>query len=368
MKDPRYEKWAKVLVHYCLDIQKNDLFRINATAIAEPLVVEVYREALKAGAHPFVRVGSSSLAEIFYKTAKKHQLEHVSEVERFTIEKVDKVLSIRAVENTKFMTNVDPKKQAASNAANREIMQRFRDRSAAGELEWSLTQYPCNASAQDAEMSLDEYEDFVLRACLVHKADPVAAWKSIHRSQAKICKVLDQRKTLRFVAKDTDLTMKVGGRKWVNSDGKKNMPSGEVFTSPIEDSIEGTIAFSFPACYRSREVHGVRLRFKKGRVVKATADKGEDFLLATLDTDEGSRGVGEVAVGTNYSIQRFTKNTLFDEKIGGTIHIALGASYPQTGGTNESSIHWDMINDMRDGGTIYADGKVIYKDGKFTLK
>ncbi len=266
------------------------------------------------------------------------------------------------------MANVDPKKQATSQAAQRRIFERFMERSAAKELDWCGTQYPCNASAQDAEMSLDEYEDFVLQACLVHRKDPVAAWKKVHREQAKLCAFLDKRKTLRVVAPGTDISMSVAGRKWINSDGKKNMPSGEIFTSPIEDSVEGTIAFSFPACHLGLEVHDVKLTFKKGKAVKVTAGKGKDLLLAKLDIDEGARFVGEMAIGTNYSIQKFTKNTLFDEKIGGTIHMALGASYPDSGGKNKSSIHWDMVNDMRDGGKIYADGKLIYRDGRFTIK
>jgi len=368
VRDIRYEKLAEVLVHYCLDMQKNDLFRINGAAVAEPLIAAVYREALRARAHPFVRVASPTVAEIFFKTARKHQLTHVSEIEEFAVEKVDKVLSIRGNDNTKFMANVDPEKQMYANKAQKGLFARFMDRAAAGELMWSLTQFPCNSAAQDAEMSLEEYEDFVLRACLVHKADPVAAWRGIHRKQAKLVNHMNRRKTLRIVSEGTDLTMKIGGRKWINSDGKKNMPSGEIFTSPIEDSVEGTISFSFPACYRGREVHGVKLTFKKGKVVKASAGKGKEFLDASLDADEGARFVGEMAVGTNYAIQKFTKNTLFDEKIGGTIHLALGASYPDTGGRNKSSIHWDMVNDMRDGGTMYADGKVIYKDGQFTLK
>lgn len=366
MTDPRYAKLAGVLVNYCVEIKKGDLFQINCSPLAAPLVREVYREALKAGGHPFLRVGLPGIDEIFYKEARKHQLSHVSPIAEFTIDKIDKLLTIRAASNTKGLANVDPQRMSAARAAHRDISEKFMSRSAAGELEWCGTQFPCNASAQDAEMSLSEYEDFVLNACLVHKKDPVAAWKAVRGKQAKICKMLDQQKTIRIVSKGTDITMNVGGRKWINSDGRHNMPSGEIFTGPIEDSVEGKISFSFPACYGGREAHGVVIEFKKGKAVKAHASKGDDFLNASLDTDEGGRFVGEIAIGTNYAIQKFTKNTLFDEKIGGTIHMALGASYPDTGGKNKSSIHWDMVNDMRDGGIIYADGKVIYKDGKFT--
>lgn len=367
MKDPRFEKLAQVLVHYCLEVEKGDLFEINAAPVAAPLVTEVYREAIRVGAHPYLRLALPGLAEIFYSEAKKHQLAYVNPIHQFAIEKIDKRLGIRGGANTKALANADPAKQAASAAAHRDYMQTFMQRSAAGELMWCGTQFPCDASAQDAEMSLEDYEDFVLKACLVHLKDPIAAWKKVHRQQAKICKVLDQRKTIRIVTKGTDISMRVEGRKWINSDGKKNMPSGEIFTTPIEDSVEGTISYSFPACYGGREVHDVRLTFKKGKVTKATAGKGSDFLMAQLDVDEGARRLGEVAIGTNYAVQKFTKNTLFDEKIGGTVHLALGAAYPDTGGTNQSSIHWDMVNDMREGGTIYADGKVIYKDGRFTL-
>ena len=195
----------------------------------------------------------------------------------------------------------------------------------------------------------------------------MAAWKGIHRKQARLCRYLNKVRKLRIVKEGTDISMLVGGRTWANSDGKNNMPSGEIFTGPIEDSVEGKIAFTFPACYGGREVHDVRLTFKKGKVVKATASKGQEFLHSTLDTDKGARFVGEIAVGTNYSVKQFTKNTLFDEKIGGTIHMAVGSSYPKTGGLNKSAIHWDMVADMREGGKIYADGKIIYKDGKFTL-
>ena len=367
MKDPRYEKLAGVLVDYCLNTRKGDLFQINAPPLAKPLVTEVYRAALAAGAHPFVRVTLPSLPEVFFRTAKKHQLTYVNPVTEFTVERIDKVLSIRAQENTKAMANVDPKRQATSQAAQRKIFDRFMERSAAKEMDWCGTQFPCHASAQDAEMSLDEYEDFVLRACLVHLKDPVAAWKRVHSKQAKICKVLDTKKKIRVVAKGTDLSMSVAGRKWINCDGKANMPDGEIFTGPIEDSVEGTVSFSYPGFYYGQEAEGISLTFKKGKVTKATATKNEDFLRAMLDTDEGARRIGEFAIGTNAAIQKFTRNTLFDEKIGGTIHMALGASPRESGGVNESGIHWDIVNDMRGGGKIYADGKIIYRDGEFAV-
>jgi len=368
VRDQRYEKLAKVLVQYSVGVRKDDLVVISGAPVAEPLVVEVYRQVLKAGAHGIVRTNPPSLGEVFFKTAKEHQLKYVSPIAEFETEKVDRVISIWADDNTKALANVDAKKQATRSAATRKLFKRFLEREAKGELKWVGTQFPCNASAQDAEMSLDEYEDFVLRACLVHLPNPTAAWKAVHAKQEKIVQFLNKRKTFRIVAKDTDLTFRAAGRKWINCDGKANMPDGEIFTGPIEDTAEGTIAFSFPAFYAGREAAGVKLTFKKGKVVKAAATKNEEFLKAMLDTDAGARRIGEIAIGTNYGIDRFTRNTLFDEKIGGTVHMALGASLPESGGVNESGIHWDIVTDMRDGGLIYADGKVIHRNGKFVIK
>jgi aminopeptidase len=367
LKDTRYAKLAKVLVNYSVEVERGDLVEINGLAITEPLLREVYRAVLEAGGHPLTRVRMGSLSEIYLKNAGKHQIEYVSPIAEFEAEKVDKSITIWADENTKALANVDPAKQAARSAATRPLFMRFMEREAEGTLKWVGTQFPCNASAQDAEMSLEEYEDFVLRACLVHLEDPIAAWRRVHSRQAKIVKVLDTKKKIRVVARGTDLTMSVEGRKWINCDGKANMPDGEIFTGPIEDSVEGTVSFSYPGFYYGREAEGISLTFRKGMVTKATATKNEDFLRAMLDADEGARRLGEFAIGTNAAIQRFTRNTLFDEKIGGTIHMALGASPRESGGVNESGVHWDIVNDMRDGGKIYADGKLIYRNGEFRI-
>ena len=367
MNDPRYEKLADVLVNYSVEAQKGDLVAVNTLPVAEPLTLAVYRETLKAGAHPFVRCHMSALTEIFLKEATKRQLRFLNPVAVEELECVDKVVSVWADDNTKALSSVDPERQRLRAAATAPLFKRWNEREAAGELKWVGTQFPCNAAAQDAEMSLSEYEDFVLKACLVHKKDPIAAWRAVHRKQAKICRRLNEAKRIRVVTKGTDLRMAVAGRKWVNCDGRANMPDGEIFTGPIEDSVEGTILFSFPAFYYGREAHDVELTFKKGKVTRATAAKGADVLKSMLDTDEGARRVGEFAIGTNYAIQQFTRNTLFDEKIGGTVHVAVGSSIPESGGVNESGIHWDMVTDMRDGGRIYADGKVVYKDGDFVI-
>jgi aminopeptidase len=238
------------------------------------------------------------------------------------------------------------------------------EREAKGEVHWTGTLHPTQAFAQDAEMSLREFEDFVYKGCLVHEPDPIKAWKKISREQQRIVDWLNKARKIHVVGPDTDLKLEVTGRKWVNCDGHQNFPDGEVFTGPIEDSLNGHIRYTYPACIYGREVEDVRLQFKDGKVVKATAAKNEEFLLKMLETDKGARYVGEFSFGTNYGIQRFTKNTLFDEKIGGTIHLAVGKGFPESGSKNKSAIHWDMVCDLRDGGEVRVDGTLFLKDGK----
>jgi aminopeptidase len=240
-------------------------------------------------------------------------------------------------------------------------------RAAEGSLKWTGTQYPTQAAAQDAEMSLAEYEDFVFNAGLLNEADPVAAWKAVSQKQQRLTDFLNGKSDYRVVANNgTDIRMSVSGRTWINCDGHENFPDGEVFTGPVLDSVEGVVHFSFPAVYQGREVLDARLTFKGGKVVDASASKGEDFLIKMLDMDEGSRFMGECAIGTNYGIRQFTRNTLFDEKIGGTVHFAVGAGYPETGNTNQSGLHWDMVVDLRTGGYIEIDGVKINVNGRFT--
>ena len=289
----------------------------------------------------------------------------MSPIAKFEIERIDARLVIISPENTRSMTNIDPKKQAISSVAQQEIHQIFLDRAAKKELRWCITQYPTNAAAQDADMSLEEYEEFIFKAAHVGKKDTIGHWKKVFKEQEKIRKLLESKKKLHVVAKDTDLTVSVAGRKWINCYGKENFPDGEVFTGPIENSADGYISYSFPVSHGGREVDDIQLWFKKGKVIKAKASKGENFLNSMLDMDKGSRKIGEFAFGTNYGIKKYTKNTLFDEKIGGTIHIAVGSGYPETGSKNKSSLHWDMMCDLRKNGEAYADDKLIYKNGKF---
>jgi aminopeptidase len=243
----------------------------------------------------------------------------------------------------------------------------FMKRAAEGALKWVGTQYPSAACAQDAEMSESEYEDIVFNAGLLNKPDPVAAWKQVSERQQRLADLLTGKSEYRVVSSNgTDVRMSVAGHSWINCDGHENFPDGEVFTGPVVDSVEGQINFSFPAVHHGRECDGVKLTFRHGRVVHASADKGEDFLVSMLDMDAGSRFLGECAIGTNYDITRYTRNTLFDEKIGGTVHFALGAGYPETGNTNQSGLHWDMVVDLRKGGYVEIDGEKILVDGRFT--
>jgi aminopeptidase len=233
-------------------------------------------------------------------------------------------------------------------------------------MKWTGTQYPCQSAAQDAEMSLEEYEDFVFNAGLLNHADPVAEWKKVSERQQRLVDFLNGKSDYHVVAANgTDVRMSVAGHTWINCDGHENFPDGEVFTGPLIDSVNGQINFSFPAVHHGRECDGVRLTFRDGKVVNASATKGEDFLISMLDTDAGSRFLGECAIGTNYGITRYTRNTLFDEKIGGTVHFALGAGYPETGNKNQSGLHWDMVVDLRGGGFAEIDGQKVSENGKF---
>lgn len=366
MSDQRVEKMAKVIVEYCLALRAGMLLRIEGSFLAEPLVKAVYREALKAGANPYTRIIIPALDEIFYRYASDEQLDFFSEIEAYEVEIIDARLHIYSDENPKALTNVSPTKISRQRAAQKPILERLLTRKSQGDLKSCLTLFPINAFAQIAEMSLTEYEEFVFNACFLNYADPVGEWKRLSAEQARLVRFLDKTTKIRIEGPETELNLSVAGRKWINSDGRANFPSGEIFTSPIEDSVNGKIHFSYPAIYWGREVQGISLEFKNGKVVKATATKGQELLDSLLNLDEGARTLGEVAFGNNYQIQKFTKLILFDEKIGGTIHCALGAAYPETGGKNHSSFHWDMICDMHQG-RVFADEKLIYENGRFLI-
>ncbi len=367
MPDPRMVNLANILVNYSVAIQPGDWVLVNGTVASLPLVREVVRQVLKAGGHTTTLLGDGDLQEIALSESSDEQLQWVSPVSKLLMEEVDARISIMGSSNTRALTGVDPAKQRLSSQAYSKLFKTFMKRSAEGSLRWTGTQYPCQAYAQDAEMSLREYEDFVYKATFADQDDPVAEWLKVHDEQQKMVDWLVGKDKVEVRGPEVDLTLSIKDRTFINSDGKKNMPSGEIFTGPVEDSVNGWIKFTYPAISGGREVEGVRLEFEEGKVVKAEAEKNQNFLLTMLDSDEGARYLGEFAVGTNYGIDRFTKSILFDEKIGGTIHLAVGAGYPETGSKNESAIHWDFICDMRTDSEILVDGELFYKNGEFQV-
>lgn len=356
MSDPRVTKLASILVKHSLNVKKDETVLIaSTTELSKPLVLEVYREVLKAGAHPFTSIGFEETANIFYDMATPKQLAFFPNIKHFEAKNIDCFVNIRASANKKALSNIDPRvvgeRSRVLSPISEEIVNRKR---------WILTNFPTHSLAQEADMSLAEYEDFLYNATNID-------WNKVKQKEMKLKGVLDKASEVRIVGKDTDLKLSIKGRKAIPCYGERNMPDGEVFMSPEETSAEGYIYYEMPAIFQGREVTGIRLRFKAGKVVEAHADKNEDFLLAMLDTDKGARYLGELGVGVNYGIQKFTKDILFDEKIGGTVHLAVGRSYERAGGKNHSAIHWDMIKDLRKGGAIYLDGKAIQKNGKFLI-
>lgn len=366
MQDPRLTKLADVLVNYSVGVQPGNLVKLSGTPVTRPLLVELYRAVIRAGGNPYVVMTPDECAEIRLAEGSDEQLLFESPIAQYEAETLDATISLWGEDNTKALSRTVPARQALVSQARRKYLKTFMQRASEGKLRWCGTQYPCHAAAQDAEMSLAHYADFVFRAGLLHLDDPAAAWRKISERQQRVVDYLNGKSEIRFVTpQGTDLRLGIAGRTWINCDGHENFPDGEVFTGPIEDATEGVVCYSFPAVHGGREAEGIRLEFKAGKVVEASATKGEEFLLAMLDQDAGARVLGEIAIGTNYSITQYSKNTLFDEKIGGTFHAALGAAYPESGGKNESGLHWDMVCDLRQGGQIFVDGELISENGRF---
>lgn len=359
MRDSRIDKWARLLVRYSLEARRGQTVAVTGGVAAESLLLAVYEDLLRVGAFPMLEVTLEGAAEAFYRLGQEHHFNTLPAVRKAVARNVDAQILIRAAENTRQLSGVDPKRQGQFSKACRAVDEIRLSKP------WVLTLFPTSAYAQEADLSLRALEDFVFRALYADEDDPVACWKELGRRQQKLVRRLAGADRVRIVGDQTDLSFSVKGRVFVSSDGKHNMPSGEVFTGPVEDSAEGFIAYDYPVCHAGREIDGVRLVFRKGRVVEATARKNGEFLHQMLDLDEGARRLGELGIGTNTRIDRFTKNILFDEKIGGTIHLALGRSYPETGGKNRSALHWDMIKDLRHGGTLSVDGRPFLRDGKF---
>jgi len=366
MSDPRVARLADLLVNYSLELQPGQQVRIDGSTVAAPLVTEVYRYALRAGAHPRTRIEVEGLDVIAVGESSEEQLVFVSDLDRQEVEQLEAVITIWGDRNTRSLTQADPNKVSRRIGSRRQLTNRLWERIEAGEAKWVGTRFPTNAHAQDAEMSLPEYEEFVFGACHVRDGEDAAAhWRATSTDLNARARELATFRELRIVGPDTDLRLNVEGRGWIGADGKLNMPDGEIFTSPVESETEGEIRFSFPAIFHGRSVEDVRLRFEGGCVVAAEAKTANDYLQSLLDMDEGSRILGEFAFGLNYEIDRFTRDILFDEKIGGTVHLALGASFKKVGGENDSGLHWDMICDLRADGEVYADGELVWKAGHF---
>ena len=367
MSDPRIQKLADVLVNYSVAVRPGDHVMIQAGAVAESMIRAIYAEVLRAGGHPLLRVSIPGPDELLYKLGSDEQIQHVPEPIKHVMETYEVIISLMSSINPKALSGVDPAKIVLASQAKQDLFATMMRRSADGSLRWVGALFPTHAYAQEAEMSLEDYEDFVYHACLPDMDDPIGYWKGVATAQQRLVDWLSGRSSLRVEGPDVDLRMSIAGRSFVNCCGQRNMPDGEIFTGPVEDTVEGHVRFSYPTVYQGRKLEGVHLWFEKGRVVKAEADKGDDFLQKTIDTDDGSRYVGEFAIGTNHGISRATGNTLFDEKIGGSFHMALGAGMPETGSLNRSSIHWDMVCDLSAGGRIVVDDALVYENGRFVI-
>jgi aminopeptidase len=367
LRDPRVESLAKILVGYSTRVKEGEVVAIDGDNAAEPLLLAVYEEVLKAGGNPILNVSLDGQAVSYFKYAGDSHLDWISPVAKWMVENVDVRIAVGASTNTRELSGVPPERQMRRQAATGDLMARAMDRSAAGEFRWCYTLFPTSAYASEAEMSLADYEDFYYGACLAADGDPLTAWQRASAETKRLAEWIQGHEEVRVVAPGTDIKLGIAGRTFIPCDGEHNMPDGEFFTAPTEDSVEGEVTFHLPAVIGGREVAGVRLRFESGKVVDASAERGEEYLIELLDTDPGARRLGELGIGTNYAIDKGTREVLLDEKIGGTVHMAVGRSYPESGGKNESAVHTDLVCDLRLGGKIEVDGVDLQVDGKFVV-
>ena len=375
MADQRIKNLARTLVNYCVEVREKDIVGIIAQPLATPLIQEVVREVLRGGGYPYLlpykvplpMLGYEGLDKIFFEEANDDQLKHLNRYWEILNNDFDVRIFIQSEFSTQSIKDIDPERLKIHKMANKPINDTYFERMSTGDLRRVSTLFPTQAYADDAGMSLNDFEDYVYSVTFSDTDDPVGEWKKMREEQQHLVDWLKGKKEVQVRGPHADLSLSIEGRTFINSDGKQNMPSGEIFTGPVEDSVNGWVRFTHPSILTGKEVNGVELHFEDGKVVKASAEKNEDFLLSRLDMDQGSRYLGEFAIGTNYKINRFIKKILFDEKIGGTIHMALGQGYPITGSLNKSAIHWDMICDMRDGGQIIVDDELFYDSGKFII-
>ena len=367
MRDPRVTNLAKILVGYSTKVGKGETCLIEGPSAAEPLIAAVYEEVLTAGGLPVVAMTFDSQAAKYFELASDEQLDWISPLQRWSAEDSDCRIVIGADTNTRELSAIAPDRQTRRQAATRELMAHTMQRSADGEHRWVYTIFPTNAYASDAGMSLEAFENFYFGACLADDGDPVGAWVTASEETRRLADWATGHSEVHIKGPGTDIKLGIEGRTFIPCFGDRNMPDGEFFTGPVEDSVEGEVSFHLPAMVSGREVAGVRFRFEGGKIVDASAETGEEFLVELLDTDDGSRRLGELGIGTNYKIDRGTRDVLLDEKIGGTVHMAVGASYPESGGVNDSAVHTDLVCDLRKGGRIEVDGKLLQEDGRFAV-
>lgn len=367
MTDVRLKRLADVLVQYSTSVKPGDWVGILGDVTALPALREVYASVIRAGGNPSLLITDEYMQRVFLREASDEQITWLDPMQSLYYEKADVYIRVGSSANTRAMTTIPGAQVQKAAAARRGFLDTRLSRAARGEMRWVGTWYPTEAGAQEANMSLEEYEDFVYGATFCDREDPVAEWNNIYNMQQGKVDYLKGKKSVTLKGPHIDLQLSIDGRTFINSDGKHNMPSGEIFTGPVEDSVNGWVRFSYPSIVGGRAVSGIELRFLDGKVVSATAEQNEELLHAQLDTDAGSRYLGEFAIGTNFGIQQFTGNILFDEKIGGTIHMAIGKGYPETGSKNDSAVHWDMICDMRNDSEILVDGELFYKNGQFVI-
>lgn len=367
MQDIRIQRWAHTLVHYCLHLKPGDIVLINATPQAAPLIEAFFAEALHVGAHPVPQIHLETLDEILLREGNNEQLAWIAPSSRALAEQATARLNIQSSSNPNALSNVSPDSSARHRQVTRQLLQYMRQREPAGAFRWCLTLYPTEGYAQNANMSLREFEEFVFETCFLNDPDPIARWKELSVKQQRLVDWLAGHDKVHILGNGTDLTLSVKDRIFINSDGKRNFPSGEFFTSPVENSANGVIQYDVPSVYDGRAVDGIRLVFRDGKVIEASARQGQDYLLRMLELDEGARYLGEFAFGNNASVKRGIRNILFDEKMGGTVHLALGACYPETGGVNQSALHWDMVCDLRTSGEVWVDNTLFLKNGTIQI-
>ncbi|MAS34614.1 MAG: aminopeptidase [Anaerolineaceae bacterium] len=367
MADVRLQRLANVLVNYSTEVQPGEWVGVLGDVAALPALREVYAAVIKAGGYPSLMLSDEYMSRLLLREGSDDQLEWLDPSHTLYYEQADVYIRVNATSNTRAMTGISGKRTQRYSSAHRSWLDTRLSRAAEGKMKWVGTQVPSEASAQEANMSLEEYEAFVFGATFCDQEDPVAEWRKISAMQQKKVDWLAGKKHVKLQGPNVDLQLSIDGRTFINSDGHKNMPSGEIFTGPVEESVNGWIRFDYPSIVSGRAVKGIELRFENGKVVEASAEENDELLQAQLDTDAGSRYLGEFAIGTNFGIQQFTGSILFDEKIGGTVHVAIGTGYPETGSKNRSAVHWDMICDMRNDSEIHVDDELFYRNGEFVV-